>query len=82
MRPEFKKHQGIAKRINKIKALAEQASPESRQARKDMNTTVYRRGRINTNGFYGEQRILRRTKKRERGVKTSPQLRLALAGRL
>lgn len=81
-RPQFSKHQGIQRRANKIKALADQASPEARKARKDMNTTVYRRGRTNTNGFFGVQRITRRTKKKERGIKVSPQLRLALAGRL
>lgn len=81
-RPKFKKHQGIIRRAEKIKALNDTASPESRKARKDMNTTVYRRGRMNTNGFFGVQRLVRRTKKKERGVKVSPQLKLAFAGKL
>lgn len=45
----FKK---LVRRADKIKALAEQASPEARQSRKDMNTHVYRRGRVNTKGFF------------------------------
>lgn len=82
MRPQFIKNRKLVRRKEKIQALSEQASPEARKARKEMNVSVVRRGKTNVNGFYGAERLKCRTKKKDRRVKLSPQLRLAMAGRL
>jgi heme-degrading monooxygenase HmoA len=82
MRVQFTKNRKLIRRAEKIAALNEQASPEARRARKAMNDTVIRRGKTNVNGFFGVERLKCKTKKKDRRVKLSPQLKLAIAGKL
>jgi hypothetical protein len=48
----FTKHTKLHKREAKRLALESSNTPEARKARKDMNTHVYGRAKINTSGFY------------------------------
>lgn len=51
-RPVFAKRNGFARRMEKIEALNALNTPEARAERKRMNDKVYRRGSVNTTGFY------------------------------
>lgn len=71
MRPQFVANRKLHRRATKISALNSAATPEAREARKAMNEVNYGKARVNLNGFFGEQRVRGKEKRKCRKIRSS-----------
>lgn len=71
MRQQDTKYAWIKRRESKVLALNAEGTPEARKARKKMNDHIAKREQVNLNGFFGEQRVRGKEKRKGRKIRMS-----------